>query len=345
MALFEKQGLRTSVSRRAILARAGSLLAAGACGALVHTPAFAKTTKINVALTFLATGRFGAFYLAKKRGYYRDAGLDVTITAAGGAALGFQMLSTGTAQFCVGDIAQMLQLQSKNPKPKMRSMAVVYSKEPMACYYREGHGIAKPKDLENKTIADGPGSVGNSLFPIFAHANSIDASKVKWKFASPSAKTGLFLQGDVDAVMTYLLSLPSIEKGLKPGDKLGYFLYGDHGVEVYGDGILTTDAFLKSDAQAAKAFTRASLRAMKDMFDDPQAAVDAMTQDVLTLNPTIALREISLVKQLALGPEQLQHGLGYHSAQKMQSSWLAVVDVLKQPIARPYSDFYTNEAI
>ena len=78
--------------RRSLLVAGGASLALAG----LSRPALAQSAplKMQVALTFVAMGRFAAFYLAKERGYYRDAGLDVTIRAAGSAALGFQMLST-----------------------------------------------------------------------------------------------------------------------------------------------------------------------------------------------------------------------------------------------------------
>ena len=237
----------------------------------------------------------------------------------------------------------MLQLQGRNPEPRMRSLGVIYAKEPMACFYRMDRNIRQPKDLEGKTIADGAGSVGHTLFPIFAHANGIDATKVNWKFASAAAKVGLMLQGEVDAVMTYILSLPGIEKNLRGNDRVGTFLYGDYGVDVYGDGILTTETFLTAQPEAARAFTRASVRAMQEMFENPKAAVDAMAKEVLTLDREIAMREIAIVKDLAFQKGQTR--LGFHEPQRMASSYSAIVNTLGQPIARPVTDFYTNDLL
>lgn len=323
-------------TRRSVLKwSAGMALATGA-------PSIARAANysVNVALSFLPMGRFAPFYLALDDGSYRDAGLDVTLSSVAGPTVAFQMLAGGSAQICTGDIPTMMLARGKEAGLKVRSVAVTYDKHPMTCFYFKNKGIKEPKDLEGRTIIDGPGSVGRQLFPLFAKANNVDASKVNWKITAVAAKTGVFLSGSDDAVMTYILTEPSISAGLQPGQELGWFVYGEHGVDLYGDGIIARQEFLDSEPERAKAFVQTTMAAFDAAFRDPEKAVAAMEKHVPTLDRSQALKEIAIVESLARNPA---NPLGFHQAEKMQTSYDAVVSLLGQPLEGQVSDYYTND--
>ena len=66
------------------LLKFAALLAAGACFAM---DAQAQTTPVTFSLDFRALGRHAAWYVALEKGYYKDAGLDVTIIPSQGTHL------------------------------------------------------------------------------------------------------------------------------------------------------------------------------------------------------------------------------------------------------------------
>ena len=119
---------QTGPTRRAVLKRVGTTIAAASLTA-IGTPAVIRAQtpglkRVNLAIHWIPRGDFCAYYLALQRGYYAQAGLDVTISHGLGNAAALQALSAGTAQFCHADITQMFQLQGKSPQPGMRSIAL-----------------------------------------------------------------------------------------------------------------------------------------------------------------------------------------------------------------------------
>lgn len=337
-------GIMQGIGRRSLL-KAGL---AGGTLALAGPLAVARAAgpvKIRLALGFQATGRFSPFYVALERGYYRDAGLDVEITPTNGNALAYQLLAADKADVVLADLMMMLQIQGREPGIHLLSLAVIQQKAPLALFYLESSGIRTPKDLEGKEIADSPGGNAQPLFPILAQVNGVDASKVTWKTAAAAAKVALMLNGEVPVASTYILGRPGIESKLQPGQKLGVFVYGDVGVDVYGDGIVTSRAFYDANQASAKAFVQATIRAYKEAFADPAAAASDMARHVPTLDNAVAVQEIEIVRELALGPVQQEKGIGYHEPEKMAASYKAVVENLQQPIARPVTELYTNDAL
>lgn len=340
-------GNRTrSLSRRRLLKQAGATAIAGmAAPFTLIKPARAANTPITLALGWLPVGYFAPYYLAIEKGYYADQGVDVTLNHNSGNALAFKMLAAGNAEFAAADLMAMLQLQGKSPDPWMISMAVLYAKAPLTLFYLDGKGISQPKDLEGKTIVYSQGASTPFLLPLLAKANGFNADKVKWTAAAASAKMALLLQEQADVASDYILSKPGIEGKLQPGQKLKEFVFGDCGVNVYGDALITTEKFRKENPKACSGFVKATLRGFKDSFANPQAAVDAMAKKVLTLDKALAVKEVKLVEQIAIASEQQKNGLGFQDPDKMRASYDAVVNQLHQPIDRPIEALYSNDAI
>jgi len=332
----------TPLSRRILIKAMGAAASAGTLPRLAQ--AHNAAIRIDLALGFLAFGRWAPVYHALEQGWYAAQGLDVQVKPLGGNTLAFQMLATNRAQFCLGDLVSMMQLQGANPQPEMCAMAAIYHKVPLAIFYLEGKGIRTPKDLAGKTIADSPGGNARSLFPLFAAANGLETASVKWQSVSAAAKTAMLLQNQAVAITTYVLGLPGLQAKLSPGQTLAYFGYGDYGVQVYGDGLVTTRAFLDTHRDAARVFVQVTSRAYQETFANPQAAVASMAKHVPTLNPAVALQELDVVRTLALNPAQPRAPIGLIDPQRFRSSRDAVVTQLGQPIATPVERLFTNVA-
>jgi NitT/TauT family transport system substrate-binding protein len=331
----------------ASMSRPQLLTSAAGLSALALAPRLARAQrspeKVNLQLDFLPFGRYAPYYLAVADGSYKARDLDVSIATGTGTGPALQQLIAGRAQIAFVDIASMLVLMGQNPNPVLKSHAVIYAKAPETVFFFEGGPIERPKDLEGKRIATSAGSTDYEIFPLFAAAQGIDPSKIEWVVVDPSAKVGLFLSGKVDATTTFVLGLPDVQAAAKPGQRVGHFTYGDYGVNVYGNGIVTTASFAASRPDIVANFVEVTLRAYEKAFKDPTAAVDAMRKDVPTLKPAVAAQEIKIVQRLAYRPEQRAHGLGYQAPSGMQSTYDAVErTILKHKIAKPVTDFYDN---
>lgn len=328
-------------TRRGFLKTSGAVTAAaiGAPNILKAAP----LKKVNFVIQYFARGDYAEYYLALDRGYFAKRGLDVTIQHVLGNALAFQTLSADKAAFAHADIVQMLQLQGKSPKPQLLLVADIADKLALSLFFLKGRGIVHPKDLEGKIIVDSPGSTTPFIFKLFAEKNGIDPKKVSWLFTAATNKSAMMLEGKADAVATYLPGLASLEAHLKPGQEIGYFMFGDYGVDIYGDGLITRKDYWDHDGnkETTKAFVAACLEGCKDAFADPAAAVDALRKYHPEVNRETGIEEEKLMAKVCMQP----HGLGYIDPGKMQRTYNAVVNLLGQPIAKPVTAYYTSAAL
>ena len=328
---------RTVLGRASATAAAISLPWAGIARAQTLTP-------LTLTIQFVPRGEYATYYTAREKGYYKERGLDVTMKHVLGNALAFQSLSAGNCDVVHADILQMIMLQGRSPDPQMRSIAVVGDKLNISLFFKKGKGIVKPKDLEGKTIVDSPGSTAPAMFKIFAKANGIDESKVTWKNAAGNAKVALMLQGEADVVAIGLPAKPGIESKLPAGTEVGYFTFGDYGVNVYGDGLITTEKIWRERPEIMKAFVQATMKGCKDAFADPAAGAANMTKYYPEMDKALAVKELDLIRDVAMGKTQREKGLGVHDPAKFKATEDVVSEVLGQPVPKPYTEYFTNAA-
>src|ERR1051325_8335987 len=75
----------------------------------------AQTAPVTFSLAFRALGRHAAWYVALEKGYYREAGLEVTIIPSQGTAQAIQSLESKAAQFAFSDVAGFVSARAKSP--------------------------------------------------------------------------------------------------------------------------------------------------------------------------------------------------------------------------------------
>ena len=76
----------------------------------------AQTTPVTFSLDFRALGRHAAWYVALEKGYYKDAGLDVTIIPSQGTAQAIQSVESKAAQFAFSDVAGLVAARANSAR-------------------------------------------------------------------------------------------------------------------------------------------------------------------------------------------------------------------------------------
>src|SRR6185503_4738327 len=126
-------------------------------GAVLAGEAQAQTA-VTFSLDFRALGRHAAWYVALDKGYYKNAGLDVTIIPSQGTAQAIQAVESKAAQFAFSDVAGLVAAHA-NSAATAKMVAVIYQKAPYAIFSLvTGANVTKPEQLENLEIASGAGS-------------------------------------------------------------------------------------------------------------------------------------------------------------------------------------------
>jgi NitT/TauT family transport system substrate-binding protein len=269
-------------------------------------------TKIRFTLDWIPGSTHAPFLIALQNGYYKAEGLDVSIDRGKGSAEVVRQLASGVYDIGFPDINVLMDFDSKNPAQAMSIVMMGHEQAPAAIVFLKSSGITAPQQLEGKTLGSAANDSTFKLFPIFAKLNGIDASKVTIQFIEPALREALLARKTVDAIpgqiFNALLELKA--KGVKEDD-VAYFMYNGHGLDIYGNGVAVSRAFLAEHPDAVKGFLRATIKGARDMARDPELAVQAALKTEPLLNPDIERERLKLALACCiLTKTVIEHGYG-----------------------------------
>lgn len=298
----------STISRRTVAhILASTALLAGSGRALAQTPA---RTRVRFSLGFIVAGRYAPFYVAHAKGYYKDAGLDVTfIPSQGGTAQSIQAIQSGLADFATSDLGGlMVGNTSGSSLPKMTAM--YYQKPPYALYSMAGGAnVTKLEDLVGKEIGTGAGSATPGIITGLMRQRGLNADSVRFTNLDAGVRVSMLLAGKIPVIETFIHSKPAIERNA--GSKtVRTFLLADDGLDLYSSGLIATEAYLAENGATARAFIEASLKGWRDAYKDPEEAATLMMQQTTGLTHQSIVDEVKIVRDLSVTPDTTANGLG-----------------------------------
>lgn len=274
----------------------GLLTLALACAGSAHDRAQALDN-VTLITDFGFNGRHAYFYVAIEKGYYKAADLDVKVVRGQGSVDAIRQVGANNAIVGFADAGSLV-LARGNDQIPVKLVAIVYAKPAQAVFCREDSGLKQPKDLEGASIANPAGGATVDMFPIYAKAAGIDASKVKWIVAGSDALPGLLAGKRVPCVGQFTVGAPLLMRQVAPA-KLVRFAFADAGVNFYGNGIIATDTTIATKPDIVKRFVAATIRGMKDAFANPEEAGQIIHKYHPTIDVAVAKGETEAVAELA----------------------------------------------
>jgi NitT/TauT family transport system substrate-binding protein len=329
----------SSASRRTFLRGAAAAGVVTAAGSRTR-PARAATEKILFQLDWIPFGRHAPFYAALEKGFYADNGLDVSIAQGRGTIQGIRTLVAGQSQFIFQDIGVMLSVRAKEGA-KIKALACMYQKTPHTLFYIKGPNITKPKDIEGKKIAFSPGDSPKLMFPAFAKANGIDESKISWLSVDPNSKNAVLLNHQTEGMVTYLFTLPVLQKAAQAGDQVGTFVYGDYGADFYSNGIGALEDYIRTKPDVTRNFVQATMAGVKFTLENPKEAIAMLKKHQPQLDDEVAVQEIAILKNLIMASPGKK--LGAMTREKMQETQDLMVRYLDIKTQVPVDEAFSND--
>ncbi|MEU5548602.1 MULTISPECIES: ABC transporter substrate-binding protein [unclassified Micromonospora] len=238
-------------------------------------------------------GRDAYAWVAKEKGFFKDAGFDVDIKPGQGTNAVIQTIVGGQAQFGPIDLTGgLLQLGNGQAKDFV-AVAAIQQRTMAAIATVEGTGISTPKDLEGKKLADTPGSVVRNLFPTYARMAGIDYDKVTWVNGDAQTLMGTLASGSVDGIGQFVVGQPTIEAVTKK--KAVLLPYSNVMQDLYGNVLITSKQVATEKPEMVKRFTAALLKGLEYALENPQEAAEILAKNVEAVVPAAAAAELQLM--------------------------------------------------
>jgi len=226
---------------------------------------------VRLQLDWYPQPEHGGFYTAVLKGYYKQAGLDVTLVPLPQYGSAAQLVATGQAQFGLGSSDQILEWDS-NGLPLL-AVAATMQHDPQAVMIHADSPIHDFKDLEGHTIAAQTGATWLKYVIGRYHLEQVHEIPSTLSIAN-------FLEDPDYVQQVFVTSEPFFAR--QAGAKVRTLLISSSGYDPYRVQF-TTRQYAAEHPEVVKKFVQASIRGWREYLRDP-GPTDAY---LLQLNPAL----------------------------------------------------------
>lgn len=294
-------------------------------------PAAVEMTKVTQVTNWFAEPEHGGQYAALSKGFYKDAGLEMTIQSGGPGVSASQIVASGKAEFGMGQADEIL-IARENGIPLV-AIAAIFQKNPQGIMFHKGKYKNLP-ELNGHKVYVGSGA---AFWEYLKKAYKLDKVE-EMKYTGSLAN---FVADPDSATQIYVTSEPFSMQ--QEGVDVDYFLNYDLGYKQYGNVLFTTEDYMKNHPDIVKAYVEASIKGW-DYYKNHSEEINKVMQEK---NPDLKLEAMAFgtkaQEPLIYGGDAETNGVGYMSKDIWEGLQKQLIDagILKK--AEPIDDVFSND--
>lgn len=321
--------------------RIGFLLAILAAAMFCGSPnGLAQTApkKITFLTNYAFNGRYAPFFVGREKGFYKEAGFDLTITPATGSGFVIAAVDAGKAEYGLADFSSLVQSVPKGAKIKAFMVYTDATPSGLASVAP----FPTPESLLGKKITASLADNVRVIVPVIFDGKGLDASKIQWQAADPGVYFSLLLSGQTDLITASVDGdLPALRRvATAQGKQVHFASFADWGYDVFGFVIVGSKANFEKNPGEAQRFAEATKKAVRYAIDHPDETARIMVKANPTMNYDTVLAQWTQSIKVIDTPYVAQHGYGMASADRLQHSIALVKEALDINAAIEPEDVY-----
>ena len=226
---------------------------------------------VSLQLKWTHLFQFAGFYMAKEKGYYEAAGLDVSIREKGPGVNIVRDVLAGTATYGVSDSALVLERLRGRP---VVALNAIFQHSPLILLSLKSSGIKTVTDLRGKRVMISPESAEN--VSVRAMLKSHDVADSQMQLIPMSFDLEDLVGGKVDAFTAYLTDQPITLR--QRGIDYTLLNPADYGFDFYGDILFTSETELRTHPERVRNFNDATLQGWRYAFEHIDETVSVILE-------------------------------------------------------------------
>ncbi len=300
---------------------------------------------VTMAMSFIPNVQFAMFYVADSKGYYADAGLDITFDYNFENDV-MQRVATwpdSDVEFAMAGATSVL-LARQQGLPVV-TVATIYQEFPVVFFSKAANAINSVEDMQGKSIGI-PGRFGASYYALLAllYANDMQESDLNIQEIGFSQAQAV-LEDRVDVATGYAMNEPLLLEA--QGEEVSVLRVADM-FPLASDGIVTHADLIDQEPELVQAFVQATMRGLQDTLDNPDEAFDLSLEYI----PEAELGDAELQRAVLQASLPYWHsatteqtGLGYTDPQVWEATqtFMWETELLTQPLE--VDEAFTNAFI
>jgi NitT/TauT family transport system substrate-binding protein len=299
-----------------------------------------KPDDVTLRLDFTINGKHAPFILGAAKGFYRDAGINLTIAEGRGSLAGAQLVASKDDLVAFVDATAMTTVVAGGGT--IRMVACFQQQSPTAAI---SFGTLKtPADLVGKTIGISPVGSVPLAWEAFKTRNGIDDSQVTMVQLDGPALLPALIEGRIDVD----LGLVNAEAAAAPvlsGKPVTYLQFADWNTNSLAHGLVFHQDTINDNPDLVRRFVEASVRSWEYALENPEEAIDALMDAYPEANRAIIEIMFERSQPLIRTINSEGQPLGWMAPEDWQATVLLLTDYGGLQSDVPVRDFYTNEFI
>lgn len=293
-------------------------------GMILASPALAQTSeKLKVRLDWTPWAVQAPIHLAMQKGWFKDAGLDVSAEDGNGSVTTVQIVGSSD-QFDVGHAALASMMIAREKGLPVKAIAVFARQSDIGLLVPRGSNIKGPKDLKGKKVAYTAGSLEAPFIDAFLGAGGLKKGDIELINVDASGKAATYAAGRTDAVFSTIpFVLPTVSQS-RPSEAVRF---ADYGLTMPSFGLFTTEEKLKTKREAISKFASVVASSWQYIYDGHEGeAVDA----IIAQRPQSRLDKKVLRDQLDILKDffETSNSRGQAMGVSVPADWAAAVKTL-----------------
>ena len=268
----------------AILGSIAMLVGVAACGQSNDSTKTATDgndlTKVTFMLSWASDTNHIGVYVAKNKGYFKQAGLDVDIVAVAQAGAE-QAVNNGMADFALSNLTNVGIYTLKGAKIK-QVMQVQQKPSAIWCSLASNKDIKSPKDFDGKTFAT---FGSNESDAVIRRMIQTDGGKGTFDKVTVGTSTFQTLSSKKADFGGFYATWEGVQADMY-GPKLNCFTEPDYGVPGNADtiGVITSDKTISSNPGLVKKFVQATKKGYEYAYSHPDDAAAILVKEAPDAN-------------------------------------------------------------
>jgi len=256
-------------------------------------------TPVSLQLQWKHQFQFAGYYVAKEKGFYKDAGLDVKIYEHQDGQDVVEMVENGEVDFAIGRSSLLL----RHPQ-NLKLLAAIYQSSPFVLLSLARNDIHSLADIRNKKVAIYD-SVTN-MASIFAMLKAEGIQQYDFEVLSQN-ELGLgiddLIAGKIDFLSSYLSNEPYLLR--EKGYVVNIFNPKNYGFDFYSDILFTSKKYVKIHPITTEKFYRATMQGWRYAFNHIYETIALIRKKYNTQHKTeeALIYEAKELRKLAFIPD------------------------------------------
>jgi NitT/TauT family transport system substrate-binding protein len=319
------------------------LVATAAAALVAPRIAAAQGRRATIGMDWALQGVTAPWTMAEDRGWFREAGADLTVSRGFGSGDTVVKVASGAFDIGYADVYTVMRFTAENPGRRLIAFFMVHDRSALSLAVMSDSAIRRPADFAGKTLAAPTGDASRSLFPLFARKSGFDPNSVNWLTVSADLREAMLLRRQADGISGHVTTVAmNVRAAGIPLDRVRFFAYSDFGLPLYGHVLFTTEAFAQANGPMLTGTIRGTVRGLRAMIADPAAAAEASRRREQLLDVAIETDRIRIANDMMfVTPHVRANGFGAVDMARLDSTMKEVSEAfgIANPMAA--SDLYT----